>query len=73
MTLDYAHGRMILERGARFADPFEADASGMRVRSVGGSFRQFEVSEVAASTRPPRPAYRSATACWPWTASLMLG
>jgi hypothetical protein len=50
MTLDYAHGRMFLERGKRFTDPFEADASGMKVKSLLGSFRQFEVTEVAPAT-----------------------
>ena len=50
MTLDFAHGRMFLERGKQYAEPFEADASGMKVKSVPESFRRFAVTEVAPGT-----------------------
>jgi hypothetical protein len=44
--LDYAHGKLILEPDAQFRDPFESDASGLRVRSAGPPFREIVVSEV---------------------------
>jgi hypothetical protein len=42
--LDYAHGRLILEPGAHYDDPFEFDASGLRIQ--GG----LEVASVTPDT-----------------------
>lgn len=50
VTLDYPHGRMMLEKGRSFGDPFQADASGMKVETVKGSFREFQVTEVVENS-----------------------
>jgi hypothetical protein len=46
LTFDYPHRRLILERGSAFDEPFEWDASGMKLRTVAGDFHRFEVTEV---------------------------
>ncbi len=50
VTLDCPHGRMILEPGRQFGDPFDFDASGMTVRSPGPPHRQLVVTRVIDGT-----------------------
>lgn len=50
VTLDCPHGRMILEPGQHFGDPFNFDASGMTVKSAGPPHRQFVVTRVIDGT-----------------------
>ena len=46
VVLDCPHGRMILEPGRHFADPFEYDAAGLSVKSAGPPYRQFVITRV---------------------------
>ncbi len=48
--LDYAHGQMILERGARYGDPFEYDASGLKLITGPRSHKEFVVLNVTNGT-----------------------
>jgi hypothetical protein len=46
LTFDYPHKRLILERAKSFDEPYDWDASGMKLRTVAGDFHRFEVTEV---------------------------
>jgi hypothetical protein len=46
LIFDYPHRRLILERGKAFGDPFDWDASGMKLRTLAGDFHRFEVTSV---------------------------
>jgi hypothetical protein len=46
LTFDYPHRRLILERGKSFGEPFDWDASGMKLRTAAGDFNCFDVTEV---------------------------
>ncbi len=50
VTLDYPHGRIILEPGRQLDDAFESDASGMDLTSAGPPYRQFLVKRVVDDT-----------------------
>src|ERR1700690_786255 len=50
VTLDYPHGRIILDPGRQLEDPFESDASGMHLTSAGPTYRQFIVKRVVDET-----------------------
>jgi len=50
LWLDYAHGHLILEPGAQFRDPFESDAAGLRILSVGPPYGEFVVAAVTENS-----------------------
>jgi C-terminal processing protease CtpA/Prc len=43
VIFDYAHKRMILEPNAHFADRFDSDMSGIRLRAEGADLKQLRV------------------------------
>ncbi len=55
VTLDIPHRRLILERARAFNEPFDWDASGMKVRARGRAFREFEIAAVVSDS-PARDA-----------------
>ncbi len=46
VIFDYPRRRLILEPNARFADPFEAEMSGIRLRASGERFRTYQVFQL---------------------------
>src|SRR5258708_2168643 len=50
VIFDYAHERMILEPNASFADRFEYDMSGIRLRADGPDFKILRVSRVVENS-----------------------
>lgn len=50
VILDYAHDRVILERGAHFADPLEYDMSGLALAAVDTRQKTLRVDEVYADS-----------------------
>ena len=60
VTLDYPHGRIILEPGRRLEDAFESDASGMHLTSDGPTYRQFIVKRVVDDTPAAEVGIRGA-------------
>lgn len=50
VILDYAHNRIIFERGAHFADPFEYDMSGLALSTGDVTGKTLNVDEVYAAT-----------------------
>ena len=60
VTLDYPHGRIILEPGRQLEDAFESDASGMDLTSYGPTYRQFIVKRVVDDTPAAEVGIRGA-------------
>jgi len=50
VIFDYAHKQMILEPNASFADRFEYDMSGIRLRADGADFKTLKVSRVVENS-----------------------
>lgn len=50
VIFDYAHKRMILEPNASFADPFEYDMSGIRLRAEGADLKILKVFRVVENS-----------------------
>jgi S1-C subfamily serine protease len=48
--LDYPHGRMMLEPGARLAEPYEDDMSGLDLTTAGRDFKTFKILRVTPNT-----------------------
>lgn len=46
VIFDYSRGRMILEPNTRFAEPYEATMSGVRLQAEGADFKTFRVHRV---------------------------
>ena len=65
VTFDYAGERMVLERGRRFADPFEHDMTGL-VLHPGGRERR-TVDRVLPDLPARKRAFSPATCSWPST------
>src|SRR5207245_627633 len=50
VIFDYAHKQMILEPNASFADRFEYDMSGIRLRAEGDDFKTLRVRRVVENS-----------------------
>jgi len=50
VIFDYAHGRLILEPNAHYAEPVEYDMSGISLRAYGHDLRTFRVYQVLANS-----------------------
>jgi hypothetical protein len=50
VVFDYAHGRLILEPNAHFAEPVEYDMSGISLRAYGADLRTFRIYQVLANS-----------------------
>ena len=50
VVFDYAHGRLILEPNAHYAEPVEYDMSGISLRAYGDDLRTFRVYQVLANS-----------------------
>src|SRR4030095_8011300 len=50
VVFDYAHGRLILEPNAHYAEPVEYDMSGLSLRAYGDDLRTFRVYQVLANS-----------------------
>jgi hypothetical protein len=50
VVFDYAHGRLILEPNAHYAEPVEYDMSGISLRAYGDDLRTFRVYQVLTNS-----------------------
>jgi len=50
VVFDYAHGRLILEPNAHYAEPVEYDMSGINLRAYGDDLKTFRIYQVLANS-----------------------
>ena len=58
VTLDVSHGRLLLEKNAAFPEPFDYDASGLRVQPQGADLTTLEVRVVRPGSPGAQAGFR---------------